>query len=73
VIRTSPIIDEATEMYPTENGVSADRRVELNRLMNQRLATAIDLQMQMKQAYWNVMWIRSLNVLCNSAVSLKGR
>ena len=54
MITTKPIIDEAIEMYPTENGVSADRRVELNRLMNQRLATAIDLQMQMKQAYWNV-------------------
>lgn len=48
------IIDEATEMYTTENDVSLDHRTNLNRLMNQRLATAIDLQMQMKQAHWNV-------------------
>jgi starvation-inducible DNA-binding protein len=28
--------------------------VELNGLMNQRLASAVDLQTQMKQANWNV-------------------
>ncbi len=51
---TEAIIDETTEMFTTENGVSLDHRTNLNRLMNQRLATAIDLQMQMKQAHWNV-------------------
>lgn len=51
---TEAIIDEATDMYTTENDVSLDHRTNLNRLMNQRLATAIDLQMQMKQAHWNV-------------------
>ena len=41
-------------MYETENDISQKRRVELNALMNQRLADAVDLQMQMKQAHWNV-------------------
>src|SRR5208282_2097929 len=41
-------------MYETENDISQERRAELNTLMNQRLADAIDLQMQMKQAHWNV-------------------
>lgn len=42
------------KMYETENDISQKRRVELNALMNQRLADAVDLQMQMKQAHWNV-------------------
>ncbi len=41
-------------MYETENDISPERRSELNALMNQRLADAVDLQMQMKQAHWNV-------------------
>ncbi len=41
-------------MYETENDISQRRRTELNALMNQRLASAVDLQMQMKQAHWNV-------------------
>jgi len=41
-------------MYETENDIPEARRVELNALMNQRLADAIDLQMQLKQAHWNV-------------------
>jgi starvation-inducible DNA-binding protein len=41
-------------MYKTENDISTDKRTELNALMNQRLADAIDLQMQLKQAHWNV-------------------
>ena len=44
----------APKMYGTENDISKQRRSELNALMNQRLADAIDLQMQMKQAHWNV-------------------
>jgi starvation-inducible DNA-binding protein len=44
----------APKMYETENDISQNRRVELNALMNQRLADAVDLQMQMKQAHWNV-------------------
>jgi len=42
------------KMYETENDISAKQRSELNALMNQRLADAVALQMQMKQAHWNV-------------------
>ena len=42
------------KMYQTENDISANLRAELNELMNQRLADAIDLQQQMKQAHWNI-------------------
>ena len=42
------------KMYDTENDISQNRREELNALMNQRLADAVDLQLQMKQAHWNV-------------------
>jgi starvation-inducible DNA-binding protein len=43
-----------TKMYETGNDISQKRRMELNALMNQRLADAIDLQLQIKQAHWNV-------------------
>src|SRR2546423_7547589 len=42
------------KMYETENDISQKRRSELNALMNQGLADAVDLQMQIKQAHWNV-------------------
>ena len=42
------------EMYETENDLPQGRRSELNTLLNQRLADAVDLQMQMKQVHWNV-------------------
>jgi starvation-inducible DNA-binding protein len=45
---------EMPKMYETENDISKERRTELTALMNQRLADAVDLQMQMKQAHWNV-------------------
>ena len=45
---------EPPKMYETENDISEKRRSELNALMNQRLASAVDLQTQMKQAHWNV-------------------
>jgi starvation-inducible DNA-binding protein len=44
----------ASKMYETENDISQKRRLELNALMNQRLADALDLQSQLKQAHWNV-------------------
>ena len=47
-------LPEAPKMYETENDISLKRRSELNSLMNQRLASAVDLQTQMKQAHWNV-------------------
>src|ERR1019366_9545047 len=45
---------EAPKMYETENDIPQKARVELNALMNERLASAVDLQTQMKQAHWNV-------------------
>src|ERR1017187_2792595 len=45
---------EAAKMYETENDISLPQRTQLNALMNQRLASAVDLQMQIKQAHWNV-------------------
>src|SRR5436305_6655916 len=50
-------INKATpqpKMYETENDISQNRRVEISALLNQRLADAMDLQTQMKQAHWNV-------------------
>jgi starvation-inducible DNA-binding protein len=52
--KTIAIIEENTDMYTTENDISLDHRMNLNSLMNQRLASAIDLQMQLKHAHWNV-------------------
>ncbi len=51
---TSGKSPRTTKMYETENDISQKRRLELNALMNQRLADAVDLQLQMKQAHWNV-------------------
>src|SRR3954468_7029839 len=47
-------IKEEAKMYDTENDIPQNQRRELNMLMNQRLADAVDLQLQMKQAHWNV-------------------
>src|ERR1043166_9441999 len=45
---------DASNMCETENDTPELRRAELCALMNQRLADAVDLQTQMKQAHWNV-------------------
>ncbi len=45
---------ETPTLYETENDISKARRLELTVLLNIRLASAVDLQMQMKQAHWNV-------------------
>ena len=45
---------EDPTMYKTEIDIPLTRRVELNQIMNLRRASAIDLQLQMKQAHWNV-------------------
>jgi len=42
------------KMYETENDIPQPRRAEVCVLLNQRLADAVDLQTQMKQAHWNV-------------------
>ena len=46
----------ATEqaLYSTKNDIPEDTRVEAIGLLNQRLADCIDLQLQTKQAHWNV-------------------
>src|SRR5215510_4696763 len=46
--KTAPLL------YETENDLRRETRVELIGIINQRLADAIDLQMQLKQAHWNV-------------------
>jgi starvation-inducible DNA-binding protein len=51
---SNQIIAEAPTMYETENDISLNRRVELVELLNLRLASAVDLQTQLKQAHWNV-------------------
>src|SRR5512140_1006255 len=53
-MKKSSIVAEAPKMYETGNAIFEKRRSELNALMNQRLASAVDLQTQMKQAHWNV-------------------
>src|SRR5215470_6268499 len=44
---------EPAVLYQTENDLPKNTRVELVALINQRLADAIDLQAQLKQAHWN--------------------
>ena len=39
-----------------ESEIFPFRRADLNTLLNARLAEAVDLHMQMKQAHWNVRW-----------------
>ena len=41
-------------MYTTKNDLSESTRIKVVQLLNARLADAIDLQTQMKQAHWNV-------------------
>lgn len=41
-------------MYPTKNDLSEKTRCKVIELANARLADAIDLQTQTKQAHWNV-------------------
>jgi starvation-inducible DNA-binding protein len=48
------VIAEPPQMYETENDLPEAARIELSELINRRLADAVDLQMQLKQAHWNV-------------------
>lgn len=41
-------------MHSTRNDLSAKARAKVTTLLNARLADAIDLRMQSKQAHWNV-------------------
>jgi starvation-inducible DNA-binding protein len=45
---------DSARLYDTKNDLPQDTRVEVIGLLNQRLAEAIDLQTQCKQAHWNV-------------------
>src|SRR5947209_1374797 len=45
---------KAPTLYETENDLPKAAREELIPLINQRLADALDLQLQLKQAHWNV-------------------
>lgn len=44
----------STKLNPTQNDLPAGARAELVALLNDRLASAIDLRYQAKQAHWNV-------------------
>jgi starvation-inducible DNA-binding protein len=46
--------EETAPMHETENDLALAHRIKLNALMNDRLADALDLQAQLKQAHWNV-------------------
>ena len=57
----TPVSREASEtrfdsptLYPTRNDLPESTRAQVVGLLNQRLADAIDLQTQCKQAHWNV-------------------
>jgi starvation-inducible DNA-binding protein len=41
-------------LHPTRNDLPADARAEMVEALNARLADAIDLMLQAKQAHWNV-------------------
>jgi len=45
---------ETIQLYETKNDLSAEVRVQVIQLLNQRLADSIDLQTQCKHAHWNV-------------------
>ena len=51
---TTVQVREEPPMYETLNDLPKEDRTELNQLLNQRLADAVDLQSQTKQAHWNV-------------------
>jgi len=50
----SAVATEVETSGPTRNGLSAGPRHQVAGLLNRRLADAIDLQFQCKQAQWNV-------------------
>lgn len=53
-VAPTPKSADNTKLFPTKNDLPEDKRVEVIGLLNQRLAEAIDLQTQCKQAHWNV-------------------
>lgn len=53
-VAPTPTSADNTKLFTTKNDLPEDKRVEVIGLLNQRLAEAIDLQTQCKQAHWNV-------------------
>lgn len=45
---------EVPKLYETESDILRSARSELGALINQRLSDSLDLQLQLKQAHWNV-------------------
>ena len=45
---------DTPRLFSTKNDLPAERRAQLVKLLNGRLADCIDLQTQCKQAHWNV-------------------
>lgn len=45
---------ERTQLYATKVNIAENSRAELVGLLNQHLATLLDLKTQVKQAHWNV-------------------
>lgn len=56
LVRLNVGVAEAPDvtLYKTKNDMQESRRIELMAILNRRLADAVDLQLQMKQAHWNV-------------------
>jgi len=52
--KTQNAVTESPVRYETENDLPGNTRAGVIDLVNQRLADAIDLQTQLKQAHWNV-------------------
>ncbi|MEO8590388.1 MAG: DNA starvation/stationary phase protection protein Dps [Flavobacteriales bacterium] len=52
--RTARVSVEEPKLYKTGNDLPQKSRVQVIELLNARLADAVDLHMQMKQAHWNV-------------------
>ncbi len=53
-MKTKHTLTDTPTTYETQNDIPLGQRNELNELLNLRLASAIDLQLQLKQAHWNV-------------------
>jgi starvation-inducible DNA-binding protein len=51
---TTPTKGSRAAAHPTKNDLPENGRVKVASLLNARLADAIDLQLQAKQAHWNV-------------------
>src|SRR5258707_6202286 len=49
-----PLDRQEAAMHPTRNDLPARTRARLEKLLNQRLADALDLESASKQAHWNV-------------------